>query len=1697
MAKAEKEHSGKKSGDPSSKREHRALAGFLPCVARWFARTFEKPSPAQILAWPAIRRGENTLLLAPTGSGKTLAAFLCAIDNLARKGAKGEIADGVHVLYITPLKALGNDIHKNLLEPLAGIQEEAAGVLPEIRIAVRTGDTPQSERARMIRRPPHILITTPESLYLLLGSARMAPALRSVRTVIVDEVHALCDNKRGVHLAVSLERLAARLDGPLQRVGCSATLSPLEEIAGFLVGRDENGKQRPCTILDAGMRKDLDVQVMAPLPDFLEASNTALWASAYELLLGEISRHTTTLVFCNSRYKAERTALRLGELAGDAARVGVHHGSMSKETRLEAEDALKSGRVDALVATTSLELGIDIGSVDLVYQLESPKSVATGLQRIGRAGHLLDATSKGRVLAFERDELLEAAAISKAMLAGEVDAVHIPKGCLDVLAQQITGAVAAGDRQDEELFHLIRRAYPYCELSREHFDGVLGMLAGDHPFEMALAPRALVLWDRASGRLSATRSSAHVSAMCVGTISESAEYEVVIDGSRKRVGKVQSEFVDDCLRVGDVFVLGSSSWKVAGVRKNRLFVTEAPGSTPTVPWWLGPIEARTAEAGRRVGLLRRQIASRLGDRDPSRWLGEEYQLCADAAGALVDYVREQNAAAGVVPDHERLLVETWRDELGRVNVIVHCPYGQRINRTWGMTIATAAKQEFRQNWSVTASNDLILLALSKGKTRPLKKADARALLGAVTSGTASELATRGAAGAAGLGSAFRDAAVCSFQVLRAWQGRHVPLWLQNYRAQELYEAARECKEYPVIAEVLREYREESLDVSGLSELLERIESGEVQLEFQEVESPSPFAHSLLIQDRYRGDHQMGRDRRAHLLRLHRQVLEEVLTSEQMAELLDARAIERLARRLLHTSEATRARTSDELAQVIRDLGDVPASVEGVAAVTDGDAAEMLAALVGEGRVVGIDLADCEQEPLRLVAADLWRQYHDAFVLGRGRRKLSVLVPRLEDREIVGFDTVGAAELIPARWRKKQSQGEARRAIIERYLRCRGPVTVYEIGNHTGWPVGLIERILQELVNAGKVACGVYTSNKPRPQWVNKVNLEEIHRLTMRYLKRELAACAPYEVVDFMTRWQHLHPTRRLQGVDGLRQVIRQLQGFEVMQGALEPEVLPGRIVDYRPEMLERLIAAGEVCWCRVSTKSIQRGKLTLCFRKDMEWITGGAPLKFDVEKEADADIPEMIVAAREYFRENKTAFFDDLAAETGLDEGALMRAVWHLAWCGELTCDTYECVRHAGFQSTLSACYDLMHRPESILWGKESAERVIARMNRRKLDPRLGRWSATERLLPPKRPMPKAEILRLWADQLLTRWGIVSQDILEAEVACPPWSALVREFKRLELLGKVSRGYFIESHRGEQYGLPEAVELLRDCRARRSDGKELGYLDDEPVFTITNRDPANLYAWGLEIVAESGDSFKPMMRRGNLIARLVVQAGQVLLYDTMQLATLTRRQLSRCIEQLKHDYAGTELQMSVREWNGYPIDVSPVAGLLYEQGFRFGKDRHMWYPPRGEIEIAVPACNQEVFPPYYIESPAAKYGIDWTVDRANEPIQPVVRRLLEVLVGEMERRGWETEWQARGPTGCYRGVARLSLYIAKSFAQVQISARSFRDQGKKHRLQPWSAGNQLRVAKADDVNQAFVGRLRELLAKAEDFTERALALRRK
>ncbi len=1695
------------------------LSGFLPAVQQWFRACFANPSPAQAAAWPVIGQGDNLLLLAPTGSGKTLAAFLAVIDQLLRAGLQGRLNDSVYVVYVTPLKALGNDIHRNLLEPLAGIQDAGGGRLPELRVAVRTGDTPAAERARMIRRPPHILITTPESLYLLLASQRLAPALGTVERVIVDEVHALCDSKRGVHLALSLERLAARVRGPLQRLGCSATLNPLDDIARFLCGY-EGDQPRPCRIVDVGAHKELDLAVVLPLPEIVEASHAALWSAAYELLLAEIRRHRTTLIFCNSRYKAERTWLRLNELAaGEGLRIGVHHGSMSRETRREAELALKTGELAALVATGSLELGIDIGSIDLVYQLESPASVATALQRIGRAGHLLGATSTGRILVFDRDELFEAAAICQAMVQGQVEAAHLPAGCLDVLAQQIAGAVAAGDWELEELLACLRRAAPYHHLSRGDYEDVVAMLSGEPGLPLKDPPIPLVLWDRPTGRLRAARSAAHVTAMNVGTIADASEYDVVIGSSRKRIGRIQAEFVDDTLRHDDVFVLGNAAWRVTGKQRQQVWVEHAPAATPTVPWWQGGFEPRSLEVGRRVGQLRRAIATGVDDPALPAQLQRDYRVSADAALAMVAYVREQQLASSHVPDHEHLLVETWTDELGRLNHIIHCPLGQRLNQAWAEALVAALQQRLAEHWSSTISNDIIVLAHQDDTASALAAAPSPSSPGPGTAQAGASLSLprllalvgqatlapllAGAARRRQGGAAFRQVAVCALQVRRAYGGKSVPVWLQNYRAEELAQAASDHPEHPLFREVRRAFLEDSLESAALAGLLEQLAQGRVRCTCRRVESPSPFVHSLLIRDAYRGDHAMGRDRRAQLLRLHRRVLQEVLSTDQLAELLDPRAIDELEERLGYTAPRSRARSSDELAQLIRELGAVPADLTWLGQRVAGDPVALLEPLLHDHRVVAIVLQASEQFPVRLVTADRWRTWLDAGVQRQGARPqvqvVRLLIPSSGARSDARWELTARppAQVIARRWRAAQPPAAAQGELVERYLRSHGPVTLYDLVEYTGLPVGALQRALHGLVAAGQVAEGVYRRDQPRPQWVNRTNLAEIHRRTLQHLRHELSACAPHEAVDYLLRWQHRHPATRLEGLDGLRTVIRQLQGYEVIQGVLEPEVLAGRVVDYQPEMLERLMAAGEVCWRRVHPSRIHRAMVTLCYRGDLAWLVAARPVTLDGQASADLDLRDEIRRIRTYLRDRGTAWFDDIVAHTGVEPDAAERAVWHLAWCGELLNDTYEGLRAADFRATLSACYDLATTPRNIVdhgygalgWNLTTAK-VVARLRRLGVDPRLGRWYASERLQDTDASPPDPDwVLRCWADQLLDRWGILTRSLLAGEVAAPEWAQLLPELKRRELLGQLQRGYYIEAHPGEQYGLPAAIDLLRDCRGRHGTSGAMAYLPGEPVLAVTSREPANLYASSLDITRGDGTVLARHQRAGNSCWSCVLQSGQVLVYEDRQLMPLPPEGLRRCLEVLTVDELGRDRPVSFARWNGLPAGNTPAAAVMAQAGFGLNRSGAMVYPPppAGRTAPSAPAGPvPELLAPFYAEEVTQA----WDRTSTLALVDPERRSLLAEVLSQMEQllppRGWALQWHADGLTARYRSCGLAALHIGRRWLQVGFHAPPWRDgEGRRQRIAPW-AGHRLRVTAPQDLDDAFASRLLALAAQVEE-----------
>ncbi|MBT7097755.1 DEAD/DEAH box helicase, partial [Candidatus Poribacteria bacterium] len=1375
-------------------------------------------SPPQRMAWPRIAAGQHTLIFAPTGSGKTLAAFLWCLNDLFRLGREEALDDAVQVLYISPLKALNNDIQKNLIAPLEGIREhaEACGLdMPEVRSEVRTGDTPQSKRREMVERPPQILITTPESLYIILATERFREAFRKVRYVIVDEIHAMVANKRGVDLSLSLERLEHLVEAPFTRIGLSATQRPLETIAAYLSGVGEDGEPRPCSIVDAGARKALDVEVMTPVDNFLEAQFDAIWGSAYAQMADMIRQHNTTLVFHNSRYKTERTALRLNEATtGEPVRVGAHHGSMSKAVRLDVENDLKDGALNAVVATASLELGIDVGSIDLVCQVQSPKSVSTGMQRVGRAGHLLHATSKGRVLVTDRDDLVEAAVLVRAMLDGDLDTVRIPERCLDVLAQHVVGAVAADEWTVEDLYDVCRRSYCYRDLTRGEFDRVLDLLAGNVAFDMDHAPYPQIVWDKVNNLLRAERGTRMQAFRSGGTIPDIADYDVYCESKGTRVGSLDEGFVEK-LNAGDVFILGSSSWLVTGVQRDRVLVEDVYGKPPTIPYWGGDRDSRTCDLGVLVGRFRAAAEPHIDDDDFTDWIRRETRVDANGAASIAEYLREQRAVTGMLPSDERLLVEHFQNELGERQVVIHSCFGVRVNDAWALALSHAIdlKTGRRPAWATT--DEGILLTLPRDCA-----IDPDDILTLVTSHSLDDVLRSALLDSPVFASRFRHVAVRSMTIPRHTGQRRTPVWLQNLRAAEMLEACRENADLPIVVEALRECMNEALDGPNLRGVLARIESGEITSHTMETIVPSPLSHSVLLLGQYGDmDAVSPRERRSRMMHLHREILKQIIDEDALEHLLDDEAVEGVEARLQRTAPDRQARTADEMWRVLRDVGDLTHLPDDEMSLVDrvaGNEFALLSELVETRRVVLVPIGRVEMNRDRWIASDDFPVYRAAFASPlkldeRDRALLAVLAERgpLSADEIplpgahanrletlaMRYETlrlpggkgekyVAASAWLPAAIYDERPSGEkARLALAERFLATHGPITKYEIMERYGMPGAVVDSLLETLREEGSIARGEYVATKAFPQWCEKRNLEQIHRLTLNRLQKEMEPASAEEYADFLIRWQRLHPDTRLSGVDGVRHVIRQLQGQDNYQLLLERDVFAGRVHDYTPAMLDALVETGEVTWRRFGWKRMKRGHIGFCFSDEGSALLadpGETPMKLT---QWDDDIPDICDATREWLATHGACDFDDIVEGTGHDWRRVLRAVWHLVWTGEATNDAYEPIRHMRVGSGLSGCYDLASTP-----GKSGVtDDFIAHhmLDLRNLDPRLGRWSPTERLLPESSDLAeRAAWVEAWAEQLLSRYGIVTRESIRFESAAPPWKDLRRALVKLEMLAR-------------------------------------------------------------------------------------------------------------------------------------------------------------------------------------------------------------------------------------------------------------------------------------------------------------------------
>jgi ATP-dependent helicase Lhr and Lhr-like helicase len=1510
------------------------LAPFSASVRRWFEASFEHPTPAQALGWEAISGGSNALICAPTGSGKTLAAFLWGIDRLARTTADGPKADayrpdsarrqkgGVKVLYISPLKALSYDIERNLRAPLRGIGAD-------ISVGLRTGDTSQAERRAMRKTPPDILITTPESLYLILSSDARE-ILTGVEAVIVDEIHAVAQSKRGSHLALTLERLEelVRVSGEdpseqqrggsagpspdtlVQRIGLSATQRPLERIAKFLVG-----PKRACEIVDAGVAKELDLEIVVPVEDMSEpgapnfpnsegvpadgepnAHVRSIWPAIYPELLKLVREHNSTIIFVNARRAAERLAKRLNELAWDElpatehlGDVGsgpagtprerepdgpdptsppveeiarAHHGSLSHEERLVVEEMLKSGQLPCLVATSSLELGIDMGAVDLVIQVESPKSVSRGLQRVGRAGHSLGEVSRGRIFPKFRADLLECAVVARRMREGAIEETVIPQNPLDVLAQHLVSMAALDEWEIDEVERLVTATEPFGELSREQLENVLDMLDGRYPSDRFAELRPRIVWDRTRGTMHGRKGSRSLVVTNAGTIPDRGLYGVHLPDGR-RVGELDEEMVYEA-RAGQTFLLGATTWRIEDITRDRVIVTPAPGLPGAVPFWKGDGIGRPAELGRAIGAFSREAVSR----EPEE-LAKEYDLDRRAAENLVAYLREQQTATRVVPSDETIVVERFRDEIGDWRLCVLSPFGGRVHSAWGLALGQKIREELELEADAIWSDDGIVIHLPDADDPP--PAD----LIMVDPDELEDLVVRELSGSALFGARFRENASRSLLIPRAYPGKRTPLWQQRLKSQSLLEVARDFPRFPVILETYRECLRDVLDLPSLRQILTDLHSRKLGLVEVETPTASPFASSLLFDYvatyMYEGD-TPNAERRAAALALDRDLLRELLGQEELRELIDPDALVEVEAQLQHRTEAGRAGDRDALQQVLRNVGDLSAA-ECAERVQEGySAASMLEKLVAERRVALVRVAGEE----RYIAGEDAGLYRDA---------LGVPPPP------------GLPETF------LEDHPDAMRALVRRYARTHGPFPTAQLTARYGVDP---TPALRELEREGALVRGELLPGGSEREWCDSDVLRRVRRASLAHLRREVEPAARDRFARFLPSWQNVDVHRPAgAGPDRLRDALVPLQGVALTPKVWEGDVLPRRLGAYSPAWLDELCTSGELVWIGGGARGRGDGRVALYFREDVR-LAGPPP--------ANAKLERSEGAPQEAIRERLAAgpsFWLDLLADLDFPPEELHNALWDLAWSGEVTSDAFAPLRAPRLRAVPS---------------HERGGRRFARRRSGAGAAVQGRWSLTAPLLADA-PGPGAK-LRAQAELMLERYGIVTRETVLAEGVPGGFSTLYAELGNLELLGTARRGYFVEGLGGAQFALPGAVERLRSLP------------EEEGSFQIlAATDPANPYGAALPW-PKPPSGRRPARAPG---AYVLLRGGEPLVYverggrSILRFGELSAADLAAAMQALADAVSAGRLpKLGIEKLDGEPVIGSGHEEALLSAGFSRG-----------------------------------------------------------------------------------------------------------------------------------------------------------------
>jgi ATP-dependent helicase Lhr and Lhr-like helicase len=1538
-----------KAQDPSAPAED-VLSLFHPITAQWFRAVFDGPTAPQVEGWPAIARGESTLILAPTGTGKTLTAFLWCIDKLMMR-TPPETERGCRVVYVSPLKALAVDVERNLRSPLVGIanmaQREGLTVrMPEI--SVRTGDTPQKERARFRKHPADILITTPESLYLLLTS-EAGEALRSVETVIIDEIHALVPTKRGAHMALSLERLEALTGRKVQRIGLSATQRPLEEVARFLGGAEGQGRgkreegrdsadevltavvddgvsdaeqgvrYRPVTVVNAGARKTLELRVEVPVEDMARLGQveelpsgpasqgpkrTSIWQSIYPRLLEIIRERTSTLIFVNARRVAERLAGALNELAGEPL-ARAHHGSLAAAQRSEIEELLKAGEIKALVATSSLELGIDMGAIDLVIQIEAPPSVASGMQRIGRAGHQVGAPSNGIIFPKYRADLVACAAVTRAMHEGHVESTRFLRNPLDVLAQQIVAIVAhpplsvqdaerrsrRGSEEEESpgisyaaLFALVRSAGPFAGLSQGAFDGVLDMLAGRYPSDEFADLRPRITWDRTRNWITPRVGVKRIAILNGGTIPDRGMYGVFLAGERSkpvRVGELDEEMVFES-RAGETFLLGASAWRIEEITHDRVLVSPAPGEAGKMPFWHGDGAGRPLEFGRRIGALVREL------RDVPRSvaitrLTHEHDLDPLAAENVLRYLADQELATVVVPDDRNLVIERVRDELGDWRVCVLTPFGSRIHAPWAMAATARIRANGGPDVETMWSEDGFVLRFPDTDEAPaiepilLEPAEA------------AELVLRQLGSTALFAAKFRESAARALLLPRRKADGRTPLWQQRKRAYDLLSVASQYASFPILLEAYRECLRDVFDMPALMETLRNIENRSLRVHTVDSRTPSPFASALLFSYVanyiYDGDAPLA-ERRAQALSIDQDQLRELMGDADLRELLDVGAIEETEEQLQGLVSEYKVRTMDGVHDLLLRIGDLTRAELRVRCTTD-EVAESAARLMKARRVLEVGIAGEK----RLIAVEDAARYRDALGVP--------LPPGLP----TAFLTVTPDALLD---------------LLRRFARTHGPFTTLEAAGRFGLSPEIVEAVLQRLVQMGRVVEGGFRPGGVHREWCDEEVLRTIRRKSLARLRKEVEPVEQRTLARLFTRWQGVVQPRR--GLDALLDVIENLQGAPIPASILETEILPARLAGYKATDLDLLIAAGEVVWVGFEPLGERDGRIGLYLAEKLPLLWPSRALPELNEKEA------AIVA---YLQTRGASFFQDLHDGVGGGyPGETLDAVWGLVWKGLLTNDGLAALRAYAVRSSGTS------RPAR----KIHKQGGPASFRSRRTTPPTGqgRWALQTTAFDASRS--GTEWSHAMVQQLLTRYGVVFRETAHAENLPGGFSAVYDVLKAMEESGRIRRGFFAADLGATQFAMPAAVDLLRSLRVSEGDKAEM--------LQLAATDPANPYGALLRWPAAPD--------AGSSLTRSV--GARVILCDGALVAYLRRGnpnvQIFLPEEEPQHSQAGKSLAkffvervqersddgdaragMLIATVNGVAVAEHPMAKFLLEAGF--------------------------------------------------------------------------------------------------------------------------------------------------------------------